>query len=126
MVQQAQQAQKTRVGFEDKHYSGKREQIANKESVRIRVDSAVKLLKHADGWQVKRSRDYASSRDGCVRETGNEYRDLTEEDIESIARKTQMYRYRADVYLDENKLKIWDVPLGTWELTHPDLQEVVA
>jgi len=27
MVQQAQQAQKTRVGFEDKNYSGKREQL---------------------------------------------------------------------------------------------------
>ena len=48
MVQQAQQAQKTRIGFEDKHYSGKREQIANEEFVRIRVDSAVKLLKHAE------------------------------------------------------------------------------
>lgn len=118
--------QKTRVGSEDKNYSGKRKEICGNERIRVRVDSAVKLLQHKDGWQIKRSRDYARSWDGCVRETGDEFRDLTEDDIERIAEKTQQYRYRADVYPDENKLKIWDNALGTWELTHPDLQEVMA
>lgn len=114
-----------RVGFQTKDYKAK----PSYKSWKLRKDSALKLLKESDSWEIKRTRDRnAGSR--ATRSTDSkhyrgdepEWESVDEEWIEHLEEKIYEYDYNISVNPENGKMEIWSNALGTWELRNPDFE----
>lgn len=117
---------KTRVGFEGRNFTAK----PSYKGYKMRIDSALKLLRASDEWTVKRTRDRNLGERSTRSTDSDHYRgeaewtELDEETLERIEEKAREYNYNASIDPEEGVLEIWSNALGTWELRNEELKEV--
>lgn len=114
-----------RVGFDSKDYKAK----SSYKSWKLRKDSAVKLLKESDNWEIKRTRDRnlgerstRSTDSSHYRGDEPEWEEVDQEWIEHLEEKIYEYDYNISVNPEDDKMRIWSNALGEWELRNSDFK----
>lgn len=114
-----------RVGFPSKDYKAN----PSYKSWKLRKDSAIKLLRESDSWEIKRTRDRnPGSRATRSTDSENYYGDepeweeVDQETLEHLEEKIYEYDYNISVNPEEGKMRIWSNALGEWELRNPDFE----
>lgn len=115
---------KIKVGFRGKKYTAKSEGRTKDDHYSMRIDSALKLLRYKPGWKYTKVKEFDGRVDGTrgLDYEGENYRELTAEDLDRIQEQVERYDYNATVIPSENKIEIWLPHLSTWRFVHPDLE----